>query len=506
VATPRRTLIVAILGSSLAFLDGTVVNVALPVMQDELGISAGLAAWIIEAYALLLSSLVLVGGALGDRYGRKRVFVAGVVVFALSSLMCGAAGSAHLLVAARAVQGAGAALLVPGSLSLITAAYPEAERGRAIGLWSTFTAVTTAAGPVAGGYVVAHASWRWIFLFNVPLAAAIVLLAHGGVAETRDEEAPRHMDWIGAALAAVGLGALVYALLDDTAAAGPLRRAILPLGAVVLLAFVVYEWRAPAPMVPLGLFRSRSFSATNILTLLLYGALGGGLYFLPFNLIQVQGYAATEAGAALLPFVIAISALSPLTGALAGRIGALPLLVAGPLLAAAGFALMAVPGRGGSYWTTYFPGIATAGIGMGVTVAPLTTAVMGSVESHRAGVASGINNAVARAASLLAIAALAVVLRARFDGELDRRLGDLHLAAPIAARVAAERSKLAAADLAGLDPATQGVLRGAFDAAYVAGFRALTIACAILSATSALVGLAVTGRAGVAKPQGSRAT
>ncbi|HEX8793555.1 MAG TPA: MFS transporter [Polyangiaceae bacterium] len=489
--SPRCTLIVAILGSSLAFLDGSVVNVALPVMQSELGIGAGLAAWVIEAYALLLSSLVLVGGALGDHYGRKRIFVTGVVVFALSSLICGAAGNAHLLVAARAVQGTGAALLVPGSLSLITAAYPEAARGRAIGLWSTFSAVTTAAGPVAGGYVVAHASWRWIFLFNVPLAAAIVLLARRGVAETRDEEAPRRMDWIGAALAAMGLGAIIYALLDDAASAGPLRCAILPLGAAVLLGFVVYEWRAPAPMVPLGLFRSRVFSATNVLTLLLYGALGGGLYFLPFNLIQVQGYAPTEAGAALLPFVVAISALSPPMGALAGRIGSRPLLVVGPLLAAAGFALMALPGRGGSYWTAYFPGIATAGVGMGVTVAPLTTAVMGSVESHRAGVASGINNAVARAASLLAIAGLAVVLRARFDDVLDHRLADLHLAAPVAARVAAERSKLAAADLGGLDSSTLAALRDAIDSAYVAGFRALAIACAILAATSALLGLAV---------------
>jgi EmrB/QacA subfamily drug resistance transporter len=491
VASPRRTLIVAILGSSLAFLDGSVVNVALPVMQSELGIRAGLAAWVIEAYALLLSSLVLVGGALGDHYGRKRVFLAGVIVFALASLMCGAAGSAHLLVTARAVQGVGAALLVPGSLSLITAAYPEAARGRAIGLWSTFSSVTTAAGPVAGGYVVAHASWRWIFLFNVPLAAAIVLLAHRGVAETRDEEAPRHMDWIGAALAAVGLGAIVYALLDDTANAGPLRRAILPLGAAGLLGFVVYEWRAPAPMVPLGLFRSRVFSATNILTLLLYGALGAGLYFLPFNLIQVQGYAATEAGAALLPFVIAISALSPTMGALAARIGSRPLLVVGPLFAAAGFALMALPDRGGSYWTTFFPGIAIAGVGMGITVAPLTTAVMGSVESHRAGVASGINNAVARAASLLAIASLGVLLRARFDDVLDRRLDDLRLAAPVAARVAAERSKLAAAELGSFDPPTRTLLRDAFDTAYVAGFRAVAIACAILAATSALVGFAV---------------
>jgi MFS family permease len=259
VGSPGRTLLVAILGSSMAFLDGSVVNVALPVVQQELAMSAGLAAWIVEAYALVLSSLVLVGGALGDRYGRKRVYVTGVAMFALASLACAAAGSAHVLVAARALQGGGAALLVPGSLSLITAAYPGEERGRAIGIWSMFTSVTTAAGPVAGGYVVAHASWRWIFLFNAPIALVIGVLAHRGVTETRDEDAPRRMDWIGAALAAVGLGTVVFALIDHGATAGQSGEAVLlAAGAVVLLGFVVFESRATAPMVPLSLFGSRA--------------------------------------------------------------------------------------------------------------------------------------------------------------------------------------------------------------------------------------------------------
>jgi EmrB/QacA subfamily drug resistance transporter len=474
----------------MAFLDGSVVNVALPVVQRELAMSAGLAAWIVEAYALFLSSLVLVGGALGDRYGRKRVYVTGVALFALASLLCAAAGSAHLLIAARALQGTGAALLVPGSLSLITAAYPEKDRGGAIGVWSMFTAVTTAAGPVAGGYVVAHASWRWIFLFNAPIAAAVVALAYRGVTETRDEDAPRRMDWVGATLAAVGLGAVVYALIDDGATTGSRGQALLLVaGAAVLLGFVLFESRAKAPMVPLSLFRSPVFAGTNMLTLLLYGALGGGLYFLPFNLIQVQGYSPTAAGASLLPFVLAISALSPAMGALGSRIGPRALLVSGPAVSAAGFALLALPARGGSYWTTYFPGIATIGLGMGITVAPLTGAVMGSVESHRAGVASGVNNAVARAASLLAVAGLGVVLRARFDHVLDRSLSELRLPAAIAERVAAERSKLAGADLSDLDPVTSGPVHHAFAAAYTAGFRALMVACALLAASAALVTL-----------------
>jgi EmrB/QacA subfamily drug resistance transporter len=474
----------------MAFIDGSVVNVALPVVQRELAMSAGLAAWIVEAYALFLSSLVLVGGALGDRYGRKRVYLTGVALFTLASLVCAAAGSAHLLVAARALQGAGAALLVPGSLSLITAAYPGDDRGRAIGIWSMFTAVTTAAGPVAGGYVVAHASWRWIFLFNAPIAAVVVALAHRGVTETRDEDAPPHMDWIGATLAAVGLGAVVYALIDDGATTGARGQALLlAAGAVVLMSFVVFESRAKAPMVPLSLFRSRVFAGTNVQTLLLYGALGAALYFLPFDLIQVQRYSPTAAGASLLPFVIAISALSPVMGYLASRVGTRRLLVVGPAVAATGFALLALPARGGPYWTTYFPGIATAGIGMGITVAPLTSAVMGSVESHRAGVASGVNNAVARAASLLAIAGLVLVLRERFDRVLDRHLGELHLPAAIAERVAAERSKLAGADLSGLEPAMRESVRAAFDDAYSAGFRALTFTCALLAAAAAIVGL-----------------
>jgi EmrB/QacA subfamily drug resistance transporter len=484
---PRRTLIVAILGSSMAFLDSTVVNVALPVMQRELHVTVDLVQWIIEAYALFLASLVLVGGALGDRLGRRRVFSVGVVLFAVASAACGLAGDAYVLVAARAAQGIGAALLVPGSLSLISAAYPKNERGKAIGIWSTFTSITAAVGPVAGGLAVSHASWRWVFLFNVPVAIAVLALAHGAGPDTRDESAPPQMDWVGAALVTLGLGAIVYALIDDGAIVGARGEvALIGAGCAVLVGFVFFEARTAAPMVPLSLFRSRTFAGTNLLTLLLYGALGGALFFLPFNLIQVQGYDAASAGAALLPFILAISALSPLMGALSQRFGARPLLVLGSLVSAGGYALLALPAIGGSYWTTYFPGVLVLGIGMGIAVAPLTAAVMGSVDPHRVGVASGVSNAVARAAGLVAIAALGAVLRSRFDRALDERLALLRLPEGDAARVLSERGKLGAADFSGLDAATREAARAAFGAAYVSGFRTLIGVSAALAALGAL--------------------
>jgi EmrB/QacA subfamily drug resistance transporter len=488
-ANPRWTLAVAILGSSMAFLDGTVVAVALPVMQRELSMSVGLAQWIVEAYSLMLASLVLVGGALGDRLGRSRVYLAGVALFALASIACGLAPNALVLVAARAVQGIGAALLVPGSLSLISAAYDDTTRGAAIGTWSAFSAITGAVGPIAGGWVVAHASWRWLFFFNVPLAVVVIVLSRRHVVDTRDDQAPATMDWPGAALATLGLGLVVYALVDSADAAGARRMVpLLVLGLVTLVAFVLAESRGRAPMVHLALFRSRTFAGTNLLTLLLYAALGGAFFFLPFNLIQVQGYSPAEAGAALLPLVLLVATMSRAMGGLVARVGARPLLVVGPLSAAAGFALLARPSIGGSYWGTFFPAILTLGVGMGVTVAPLTAAVMGAVESRHAGVASGINNAVARTAGLLAIAALGAVLTSRFGAVLDARLAAMALPPAISAVVEAERAKLAGADLSSvMDPALRASLRSALFDAYVAAFRDAMRVCAGLAAVGAVV-------------------
>ena len=489
---PRWTLWVAVLGSAMAFLDGTVVGVALPVMQLELHATVDAAQWVVEAYALFLAALVLVGGALGDRLGRRRVFSWGVALFSVASAGCGLSPGVASLIVARGVQGIGAALLVPGSLALISAAYPEAERGRAIGTWSAASAITAAVGPVAAGWVVMHGSWRWLFLLNLPLAAVVVGLASWRVAESRDEGATGRLDLGGAALATVGLFLVVYALIDSgrTGGMGSGRAVLLlGLGGLTLAAFVLVEARRAAPMVPLSLFRSRTFSGTNLLTLLLYAALGGGLFFLPFNLIQVQHYSPAEAGAALLPFIALISVLSPWAGGLAARWGARPLLVAGPSLAAAGYGLLALPTLGERYWTTYFPGLVVLGLGMGLTVAPLTTAVMGSVDARHAGVASGINNAVARAASLLAVAALGALLSARFNGALDGRLSRLSLPGDLARAVDSERAKLGGADFSSLEATVRDGLRQAFDLAYVAGFRTLMVACALLAAGGALAGL-----------------
>jgi EmrB/QacA subfamily drug resistance transporter len=496
---PRWSLLTAIAGSTMAFLDGTVVNVALPVIQRETGATVDQMQWVVESYALMLASLVLVGGALGDRLGRRRVFVAGVISFTLASAACGLSPSPGFLTVARAVQGIGAALLVPGSLALIGAAYPEKTRGAAIGTWSASTSIAAAIGPVFGGWVVTHASWRWIFFFNLPVGAAVALLATRRVDDSRDEDAKGGLDIAGALLGIVGLGAIVWALLESPSSGGlGSPRTLVPLfiGVLVLAAFVVVERRASAPMVPMSLFRSRTFTGTNLATLLLYAALGACFFFVPFDLIQVQGYSPTAAGAALLPFIVLVSGLSRWAGGLVPRYGARLPLVVGPLLSSVGFALLALPSVGGSYASTFFPGIMVLGIGMGVTVAPLTTAVMGSVDARHAGVASGINNAVSRAAGLLAIAALGIVLRSRFDQELDRELAGLGASDELRALLEIERSKLAGAALPpNLDAATRDAVRHALDASFVSGFRALMIVCAVLAAASALAaGALVEGR------------
>lgn len=382
-------------------------------MQRELHASAGQTQWVIEGYSLFLSALILSGGALGDLYGRRLVFTIGIVVFALASLGCALAANIEMLIAARCVQGIGGALSTPGSLALLSAAYDEKSRGRAIGLWSGFSALTSALGPVIGGWLTQDFSWRYVFLINLPIAVAVVLILGKHVPESRDESQARTVDVLGAVLATLGLGLLVYGLIAMNAgriSAAPLG--IVAAGLAVLALFVVVERRKPDPMMRCDLFASRSFSMANVYTFLLYTALGGSMYFVPFVLINVHHYTPTAAGAALLPFVLILVAASRWSGGLVARIGARTPLLFGALLAGAGFIAYSVPGNDGSYWTTFFPAATILGLGGALFVAPLTTTVMNSVPVEHAGVASGINNAVARTAGLIGVALLGLLVTA----------------------------------------------------------------------------------------------
>ncbi|MEO7001445.1 MAG: MFS transporter [Ktedonobacterales bacterium] len=481
-------LVATILGSSMAFIDSTVVNVALPVLQVQLRASAADAQWVIESYALFLSALILVGGSLGDRYGRKRIFALGIVLFTLASIACGFAPTITWLIAARAVQGIGGALLTPGSLAILSAAYPPEERGRAIGLWSGFTALTSALGPVIGGVLVQYASWRAIFFLNVPLAAVVLAIVFWRVQESREAQHTGPLDWQGASLATLGLGGIVFGLIQSSliGLGAPLVIISIVIGVAALVAFMVLEERSPAPMLPLRLFRSSTFSGANLLTFLLYGALGVVTYLVPFNLIRAQGYSPTAAGAAFLPFALLMFALSHWSGGLVSRYGARLPLVVGPLITAAGLALFALL-PGGSYWLSVFPAVLLMGLGMVITAPPLTTAVMNAAGTDNAGAASGVNNAVARTASLVAIAALSLVLLAVFNASLDAAIAPLHLDAATHALLDAQRSRLAGAQVPSTaHGALYTALAHAITSAFVTGFQVVMWLCAALAVVSSI--------------------
>jgi len=494
----------AIIGSSMAFIDGTVTNVALPAIQQELGATAIDAQWIVESYALLLAALILVGGSLGDHYGRKRIYTLGVALFALASIGCGIAMSPGQLIAARAVQGIGGALLVPGSLSIISASFEGERRGKAIGTWSGFSGITAALGPILGGYLVENVSWRAAFLINVPLALIVLYIVFRHVPESRDPDA-RRLDFPGALLATLGLGGVVYGLIESSnrGFGDPLVLGTLVAGFLALAAFVFVERRSHEPMMPLSLFKSRNFSGANLLTLLLYAGLGGSLYFFPFLLIQVHGYSATAAGAAFLPFIVIMFLMSRWAGGLVTRYGAKLPLIIGPSIAAVGFILFALPGTEGSYWTTFFPAVAVLGFGMSLVVAPLTTTALNAVEGRHSGLASGVNNAVSRTAGLLSIAALGIFVFVAFSAALDSRTEGLGLSPEQQAALDSEKVDLGGAEVPeGVDGETTAAIEQAVAESFLSAFRlAMYIAAGLAVASAVAAAILIEGKGQPARPE-----
>ncbi len=496
-----------IIASGMGFMDGTIVNVALPEIQETLGASAVDALWIVESYALMLAALILVGGSLGDHYGRRRVFVAGVALFTLASVWCGLAPNPAQLIAARTVQGIGGALMIPGSLAIISASFSEEDRGKAIGTWSGFSGVTAAIGPVLGGFLIDNVSWRAAFLINIPLAAIVLFVSLRHVPESRNPDAAR-LDIPGAALVTVGLGGIVFGLIEAANHLITDSRVFVPLlaGVLALGAFVYVEHRSREPMMPLALFRSRNFSGANLLTLLLYMGLGGSLYFFPFVLIQVHGYSATAAGSAFLPFIVLTFLLSRWAGGLVQSVGPRVPLTVGPVITAAGFVLFALPDTGGSYWTTFFPAVVVMGLGMSLVIAPLTTTAMNSVAGRHSGLASGVNNAVSRTASLLAVAVMGVFVFAAFSAALDARLAGLDLSPQARAAMEEQKANLGAAEPpAGVDGGTAAAIERAVDEAFVAGFRVAMYVAAALALASALASaLIIEGKGRAESTEGTK--
>ena len=482
----------------MTFIDGTVVNVALPALQKGLDATITDVQWVIEAYALFLGALILVGGSLGDQLGRKRVFLAGLLGFTVASALCGFAPSPPVLIIGRALQGIGAAFLVPGSLAIITAAFTGADRGRAIGTWSGFSAITTAIGPVLGGWLVQHVSWRAVFFINVPFAALVVFLSLRYMDETKDPSRGTTIDWLGATLGIVGLTGLIFGLLEWPALGATLAVvASLGVGVVALGLFVVVEAHVRNPMLPLGLFTSRTFTLANLLTFFLYAALAEALFMIPLQLIQVRSYTPTAAGAAILPFPIIMFVLSRWSGGLVARVGSRLPLTVGPIVTAIGLALCVRATHDAPFLTTFFPAIVVTGLGMAIAVAPLTTTVMNSVSGDHSGTASGVNNAVARIAGLVAIAVFGVIVVRTFNARLTPQVQRLELSAAARVAVDRERPKMAGVDVSAipsLPPEERANVRDAFDRSFAAAFRVSMFGTALLALIAAVSGAAIARR------------
>jgi EmrB/QacA subfamily drug resistance transporter len=475
----RWVLTVTVLGSSLAFMMASIINVALPAIQETYGATVTEMQWVASAYTVLLAALTITGGAVGDRFGRRRVFQAGVAALALASIAGSLAPTALLLIAARAAQGLAAALLVPNSLALLSAAFPRAERGAAIGTWSAATSLVGALSPMLGGWFVDAGSWRVAFATIVPVALLTLAVAARRVPDPPIMRRAPAVDWPGAVLATVGLFGIVSGMI--TSGANLTSPIALTIGAAALAGFVIHERRSAAPMIPPGLFASRSFVGASVVTLLLYLGVTGAFFLLPFNLVQVQHYSSTATGAAFLPFALLVGVLSPRVGVLADRIGPQPLLVAGSTITALGLASFALPDVTGSYWATFFFPMILTGLGMALAVAPLTTTVLASVDPADAGIASGVNNTVARLGTVLAVAITGLVAVALYGRALERGLARAGVPAEVARTLVAERRSLGDVSVpASVAPTERAALDTVVHDAFLGSFRGAVVLCAAL--------------------------
>lgn len=485
----------------MAFIDATALNVALPAIQTGLHASGVELLWIVNAYLLMLAALIPVGGSLGDLFGRRRIFALGIGLFLLASLVCGLAPSAAFLVWARVVQGIGASLMIPGSLAIISSFFGPEQRGRAIGTWSAATTIVTVIGPVLGGVLSNAGLWRGVFLINIPLGVTALVPLFLRVPESRNESAERRIDFPGAGLLVVALAGLTYGFISaPDAGIGDARVLVaLAVGLAALTGFLVVETRSHHPMIPLALFSSRTFSGANLLTLTLYGALSAGMLFLSLNMVQVQGYSMAIAGFAFTPFALVLTALSRWAGGLVDKSGPRLPLVVGPAIAGLAFFTMAwaglTPGPS-RYWTTFFPGVVLLGVGMGITVAPLTTAVMGSVASRLSGTASGINNAVSRTAGVLAIAVIGALSLVLFARGLESHATGAGLSDGVRQALSQQAARLGAAAVpGGVGAQDAETVRSVIRQAFVDTFKVVMIVCAFLAwVGAALAGLFVERR------------
>lgn len=470
----KWALAATIIGSGMAFINGSVVNVALPAIQTSLDGSVADMQWVVSIYTFILGTLILTGGSAGDYYGRKRVFGLGVFLFLISTVWCGLAPDVQQLIVARGGQAVGGALMIPGSLAIITDLFDKAERGKAIGTWSGLTALSTAAGPLLGGILVDQFSWRFIFLISVPLAITVLLILYWRVPESNSAETDAKPDWIGALLATVGLGLLCYGMIEasELGIAHPIVLSTAFSGLLIMVGFVYVEKKLDQPMMPPELFRSKNFSGANLVTMSFYFSLAGVFFLLPFNFIQIQGYSATAAGAAFIPFPLLVGVLSRWSGGLIVRFGARPLLVAGPMITSLGFILLGIYGVESSYWINFFPGIVFMGLGVAISFAPLNTTVMSSVDRSDAGKASGINKAVSRLSGMISVALLGALAIAIFGQHLTNRMEQENIPDQVQQQMIGETANLAKAKIPQQASAeTQQLLEQSVRSSFLSSFR-----------------------------------